>query len=90
MLTICGDGTKLPPLLIIKAKRRAKLEQKLSNLQCCKNVLVVVACNQNGGSINDIMSLWLNQIWIPLISRQSLNKRGLLVLDKASFDISEE
>ena len=47
MFTINGDGTKLPPLAIFKAKRGAKLEQKLSNLQCCKNGLIVVSCNQN-------------------------------------------
>lgn len=61
MLTICGDGTKLAPLVIFKAKRGAKLEQKLANLQCCKNGLVAVAWNQNAWSTNDIISLCLNK-----------------------------
>ena len=44
ILSIAGDGTKLPPLIIFKGEEGKTIEKNLSNIYYAKNKKVFVHC----------------------------------------------
>jgi hypothetical protein len=63
LLTIVADGSKLPPMIIFKAKDRANIYNKLQKDQHVINGDCFVECNENAWSTKSIISRWFTLIW---------------------------
>lgn len=65
MLTIDGDGTKLPPFIIFKGSKDGSIVDRVSKEPLVKSSKVFITANKNAWSIAEIMKEWLKKIWIP-------------------------
>ena len=71
MLTICANGTKLPPLIVFKGTKDAKKEEKLKGYIRSKNKRVLAFCQENSWADKDFP---LNDIKIEDILSNNTNK----------------
>ena len=65
ILTIAGDGSKLPPLVIVKGEEGKIIENKLRKLDYGKNKKLQVYCQKEGWCTNYIFIGWINLVFIP-------------------------
>lgn len=86
ILSITGDGFKLPPLVIIKGKLGKTIKKNLRKLNYVTNKEMYIYCQPQGWCTSEIFSFWLNDIFIPY--EKSIGQKCLLILDKASSHIS--
>ena len=82
ILSIAGDGTKLPPLMIFKGEPGKITEKKLKENPEVKNKKIYICCQQNSQAISDIIINWYNDIF-KNYELLKAKKNCLLVLDKA-------
>ena len=87
ILTIAGDGTKLPPFAILKVKPGKIIENHVKNLEYVVNKKIFICCQENGWCTEDIFAEWIKNIFIPY--QNSLNDKCLLLFDMASSHISK-
>ena len=87
ILTIEGDGTKLPPFVILKGKPGKIIENHVKNLEYVVNKKIFICCQENGWCTEDIFAEWIKNIFIPY--QNSLNDKCLLLFDMASSHISK-
>ena len=82
LLSIAGNGNKLPPILVFKAKKNGRFENDLNSLQIVKDKKIFVYCQGNAWCDTDIFLNWLKNIYLnyELIK---IKKKCLLILDKA-------
>ena len=88
ILSICGNGLKLPPFIIIKWEVGKTIEKNLQNIYYVKNKEVFIHCQKNGWCTSEIFILWIKEIFIPY--QESIGEKCLLILDKALSHISTE
>ena len=89
ILSISGDGKKLPPVLIFKAKPGGKLAKKLNAIEIVKQKKIFVYCQANAWCDYRIFKDWLKYIFIPY-QNCNVKKTCLLILDKAPSHCGEE
>lgn len=65
ILAISGDGKKLPPVLIFKAKQQGKLAKKLGAIEIVKQKKIFVYCQTNAWCDYSIFKDWIKYIFIP-------------------------
>lgn len=90
LLTITGDGGKLPPLFIFKSKKGGTLENNLNKYKEVINLNAIIICNENAWCTFDVMKKWLFEIWLPYIKSFSSNGNGLIILDMCTSHIKED
>lgn len=88
ILACAGNGTKLPPLLIFKAKRGGKLEKNLSSLSIVKEKKIFIFCQEKAWCDNDIFINWIKDFYVPY-ETLIIKKTCLLILDKAPSHCSD-
>jgi len=86
ILTIEGDGTKLPPYVILKRKPGKTIENHLKNLEYIFKNKIFVCCQEKGWCTKDIFANWIKNIFIPY--QKSLNDKCSNIFDMASSHIS--
>ena len=65
ILSVTGDGYKLPPFVIIKGEEGKTVEKKLNNLYYVKNGDVFVHCQKDGWYTSGLFCQWIREIFIP-------------------------
>ena len=65
ILTIAGDGTKLPPFVILKGKPGKIIENHVKNLEYVVTKKIFVCCQENRWCTEDIFADWIKNIFIP-------------------------
>ena len=65
ILSIAGDGTKLPPLIILKGEPGAIIEKNMNKLDFVKNKNMFVFCQKNAWCDNTLFIQWINRIFMP-------------------------
>ena len=88
ILSVTGDGYKLPPFVIIKGEEGKTIEKKLNELYYVKKHEIFVHCQKQGWCTTELFILWLKEVFIPY--QTSIAENCLLVMDKASSHISAE
>ena len=86
ILSIAGDGTKLPPLVILKGQPGKTIENHLKNLEYVIKQNIFICCQEKGWCTNDIFTEWIKKIYIPY--QANVNEKCLLIFDMASSHIS--
>lgn len=81
ILSICNNGLKLPPFIIIKGKAGKTIEKNSQNIFYVKKKEVFIHCQKNGWGTPEIFTLWIKEIFIPY--QESIGEKCLLILDKA-------
>lgn len=78
MLTVCADGTKLPPLLIFKAKPGGSVEKEFTQFPNeCK-----YAVQENAWTDERVMLLWVDVVLAPYVKTAPKGIVPYLILDK--------
>ena len=88
ILSIVGDGTKLPPLIILKGEPGKYIETTLKKLDYVKNKNMFILCQPDGWCTTSIFQEWIKNIYIPY--QNYIMEKCLLVLDMATSHISKE
>ena len=88
ILSVAGDGTKLPPLVIIKGEPGKTIEKDLRNLHFIKEKFIYVYCQKDGWCNTFIFKEWINNIFLQY--EKELGAKCLLILDKAASHVSIE
>ena len=88
ILSIVGDGTKLPPLIILKGEPGKYIETTLKKLEYVKNKNMFVLCQEDGWCTTRIFQEWIKNIYIPY--QNYIMEKCLLVLDMATCHVSKE
>ena len=88
MLSAAGDGTKLPPLVIVKGEPGKTVETKLRKLDYVRENKMFIFCQNNAWCDKYIFSQWVKQIFIPY--QKTLCENCLLIIDKASSHSSDD
>ena len=88
ILSITGDGYKLPPLIIMKGEKGKTIENSFKNLWYIKNKDIFIHCQSNGWCTSEIFGLWINEVFLPY--QNNIGEKCLLVFDQASSHISSE
>ena len=90
LLCIAADGSKLPPLIILKGKSGGIIEKNISknNLVITKKCYVCV--NDNAWSTDSIIKHWFYNVWLRYIKIEEnlCENAGYLILDKASSHLT--
>ena len=81
ILTICGDGTKLEPLIIFKG------ENKENNL-LINNKKIVVSCQSKGWCDEQVFINWYENIFL-IYEKYVAKEKCLLILDKSPSHTNE-
>ena len=82
ILGVSGNGYKLPPVLIFKAKKDGRLEKTLNELELVKQKKIYIYCQENAWSDYDIFKKWIDKIYLDYQDKVIKNT-CLLILDKA-------
>lgn len=62
-LAVCGDGTKIPPLIVFKVKLGGSIEKQIQNFPpCCKYVV-----QENAWKDERVMLYWVNNVLKPCV-----------------------
>ena len=56
ILTVVAEGTKLPPIVIVKGEQGKIIENQLRNLNFVKNKQILIYCQRQGWSTNSIFN----------------------------------
>ena len=83
MLTICSNGTKLPPLIVFKGTKDAKKEEKLKRYIRSKNKRVLAFCQENSWADKEIFMKWLENIFFNNKYANTMNPK-ILIIDRAT------
>ena len=86
ILSIAGDGTKLPPLIIFKGEEGKTIEKSLRNIYYAKNKKVFVHCQKDGWCTSEIFAFWIKEILLPY--EEEISEKYLLIMDNAPSHIS--
>ena len=86
ILSVAGDGTKLPPLVIFKGEEGKTIEKSLNTLYYVKNKKIFVHCQREGWCTSEIFAYWINEIFLPY--ENEISEKCLLIMDNASSHIS--
>ena len=78
----CRDGTKLPPLMILKGEPGKITEKKLKEPEEVKQKKIYICCQKNSWEISDIIIKCFNYIFKAYELLKAKNN-CLLILDKA-------
>ena len=82
ILSIVGNGNKLPPILVFKAKKNGRLENELNTLPIVRDKKIFVYCQENAWCNTDIFLNWFKKIYLNY-ELFKIKKKCLLILDKA-------
>ena len=88
MLTICANGTKLPPLIVFKGTKDAKKEEKLKRYIKSKNKRVLAFCQENSWADKEIFYKWLENIFFNNKYVNTMNPK-ILIIDRATTHYDE-
>ena len=61
ILGVAGDGTKLPPLIILEGESGKSIETKYRKIDYVQNGEVLIYCQKNGWCTNEIFEEWLKK-----------------------------
>lgn len=81
VLACCGDGSKLPPMVIFKRKTMPKDESPPT---------VVVAVNEKGWMNQEMMNLWLTKCYTKRPDGFFKTRKALLVMDSMRAHITPQ
>lgn len=81
VLACCGDGSKLPPMVIFKRKTMPKIQLSPS---------VVVAVNEKGWMDQDMMNFWLTKCYTKRPDGFFKTRKALLVMDSMRAHITPQ
>lgn len=87
ILTVAADGTKLPPIVIVKGEEGEIIENHLRKLDV-KNNNLLVYCQRRGWCTNLFFIEWIKLVLLSY--QRSIQEKCLVVLDKASSHISND
>ena len=88
ILSISGDGIKLPAFFIIKGEEWRTTEKQMNDLYYIKNKEMYIHCQPQGWFTTELFCLWIKEVFIPY--EIQIAEKCLLVLDKASVHVSKE
>ena len=88
ILSISGDGIKLPAFVIIKGEEGKTIEKQMNDLYYVKNKEMYIHCQPQDWCTTELFCMWIKEVFIPYDNQ--IAKKCLLVLDKASVHVSEE
>lgn len=88
VLTVAGDGMKLPPIIIVKGEEGKIIENHLRKLDFVKNHNLLVYYQRQGWCTNFFFIEWTKHVLLPY--QRSIQEKCLVVLDKASSHISKD
>ena len=84
ILKILLNGNKLPPLLILKEKKK-RLQKKLNKLPLIIQKKIFITCQINVWSTINVMKYWIKTIWKSYAMKTKCAK--LLIPDKTTWHI---
>ena len=82
MLAVCADGTKLPPLLVFKAKPGGSVEREFTSNDFPKECLYLV--QENAWTDERVMTHWVDHVLTPYVKTAPKGIVPYLFLDKYS------
>ena len=88
LLIVCGDRTKLAPLIILKGEPGKTIEINMRKLSFVKNNNMYIYCQKNSWCDNNLFIEWINEIFIKY--QNSLQDKVLLIIDKDTSHVSSE
>lgn len=80
MLTVCADGTKLPPLLVFKAKPGGAVEREFTKNDFPKDCHYLV--QENAWTDERVMLHWVDHVLAPYVKKAPKGIVPYLLLDK--------
>lgn len=89
LLTIAGDGTKLPPYLIFKGKEEKSTEKDLQKNEHVLNQKVFACCQRRAWCDTSIFLKWYHQVYLHY-EKNVIKQKCLLILDKCPSHFNEE
>ena len=89
LLSVCGDGIKLPPFCIFQGEKEKKLENELKDNYLIKKKLINAYCNKKGWCDVDIFLKWYEQIYL-IYEKYIIKKKCILILDKSPLFYNKE
>ena len=89
ILSICSNGEKLKPLIILKGAKNGRIYKNLLKLSEVTNNKCIVECNQTAWATKDIIKNWIEKVYISYFNGKDLSKT-LLVFDRATMHDSYE
>ena len=90
LLTILGNGIKLPPLLVFKGKPNGNIiYNRLQKHPSVTKGTIIVKCQENSWVNQEIFLDYLTNIWLkPSIRKKT--KNTLLIMDRAGSHFSDD
>ena len=90
LLSISASGKKLKPLVIFKGTKNGKISYQLNNHPLVKKGNLIVKCNFNAWSNQEIIEDYYKEIWNPYISEHLFSQGyALFIMDKATMHTSD-
>lgn len=90
LLTISGDGTKLPPFVIFKGEKDGRIIKELNKNNHVINKNIFIGMNKNSWTTIEIINDWIKSIIIPYARNKCNNKKILLIWDRAKTHLNED
>ena len=91
MLTILANGYKLAPFVIFKGNKDSpNIRKELIALDIVKNGKIFYEINENAWCTGDIMTQWINKVWVKYINSLGFHFQSILFLDHASMHLKDE
>ena len=81
ILGVSGNGYKLLPVLIFKAKKDGRLENTLHELELVKQKKIYIYCQENAWSDYYIFKKWIDEIYLDY-QDNIIKNTCLLILGK--------
>lgn len=88
LLSITGNGDKLPPLIIVKGEEGKYIEKNLNTLYFVKNKSIFVRSQKSGWCTSELFATYIKEIFLPY--QKNLGEKCLLIMDQASSHVSNE
>ena len=87
LLSICANGWKLPPLVVVKGESGKTIENKLRKLDFCQKEQIFVYTQKSGWCTNEIMEEWIKKVYSPY--SKWCKEKVLLIIDQAPSHVSD-
>ena len=88
LLTTCGGGKKLPPLLVFKGIPNATVEKRYNQLECVRKKKLFIFCQNHAWCDDTIFKYWFEKIFLNY-EKNIAKKKCFLLIDKAPSHKSE-
>lgn len=88
LLSVTGNGQKLPALVIVKGQEAKTIEKKLNTLYYVKNSELFIWCQKDRWCTSDIFCYWIREVFLPY--EKFVCDKCILIIDSATYHKSNE